>query len=74
MSEPVIKAKAMRCSACNGTPGEWHFVHAGDVVLPPLYTRDDLVRVAVAAAKLAPHVDIEEQCEHLVDRLTKGDV
>ena len=34
----------------------------------------DLVRVAVAAAKLAPHVDIEEQCEHLVDRLTKGDV
>lgn len=83
MSEPVIKAKAWHCSACHGTPGEWHFEHANDVVLQPLYGPDDLVRAVLAgiahgAGEGLAFVETNPgdiaEANAIVDRLTKGDV
>lgn len=73
MSEPVIKAKAMCCEV----HGLYRSGASNCPMCKPLYTRDDLVRVAREAYESGV-CDGEQGSrwigpETIVDRLTKGE-
>jgi len=79
MSEPVIRPWSYKCFAgcedveANHLDGiDPRSVHHHSV--DPLYTRDDLVRVALEGLLTRWNgMTEEQQANHIVDRLTKGE-